>query len=72
MIMRRIYDYIIIHLNVIMVYGFLGYLFIYGVFRLSHQHIIYSYILVLLLGIYLGYHIYLYRNHYLDRENSRL
>ena len=71
MIMRRIYDYIIIHLNVIMVYGFLGYLFIYGVFRLSHQHIIYSYILVLLLGIYLGYHIYLY-SYYLDRKNSKL
>lgn len=66
--MIKIYKYILKHLDDIIIYGFFGYLFVYGILKLSDQNIIYNYILVLLLGIYLGYHIYLYRDRYLGKK----
>ena len=66
--MKRIWIYIIRHLNDIIIYTFLGYLFIYGVLRLNYQNIVYSYILILLLGIYIGYHSFVYRDRYLNKK----
>ncbi len=66
--MKRIWIFILMHLNYIISYGFLGYLFIYGILRLYNYDIIYNYILLFSFGIYLGYQMFFYLYRYLDKN----
>lgn len=54
--------------NYIITYTFLGYLSVYTVLKLYDKSVIYNYIVILLLGLYLGYRFADFADQYLRKH----
>lgn len=54
--------------NYIITYAFLGYLSVYTVLKLYDKSVIYNYIVILLLGLYLGYRFADFADQYLRKH----
>lgn len=67
----KILKKICLYSNYIVTILFLGYLFIYIVLRLDEVSIIFNYIIILLLGLYLGYRFADFSYQYLKKKNKQ-
>lgn len=66
--MNKPLHFFFLYSNYIVTYGFYLYFFIYGVFKLYEKSILYNYLLILFLGIYLGYKLAIYAYDYLKKN----